>query len=141
MQRRAYQRQPVPQNLSIRILFWHRGYTQQTHSCPKDSYWQGNLINLSAGGAQLAVNDVLTDNFCPDQLVGLQFTPLPCEKPITIEAKIIHFQPQPEQGLLTLGVEFLGLEASAEGRQTLHRLLDTVSQYESANQQHATAIP
>ena len=39
-------------------------------------------------------------------------------------------------GLLKIGVEFLGLEASSEGRDVLNRILDVINQYEEMNEQN-----
>lgn len=133
MQRRAYSRVPVPKNLVVKVLFWHRGYTDDTREVPIDSYWQGKLIDLSAGGAQITVELHQKSNFRIRQVVGMQFTPMCYQQPILVEAQIIHLTEAVDTGLLTLGIEFLGLETSAEGRNTLHRLKDIVEIYEREN--------
>jgi hypothetical protein len=133
MPRRSYDRQPVPPNLNIHVLFWHRGYADNTAHVPVESYWQGQLTNLSATGAQVAVGLSLADCFGPNQLVGLQFTPMFYQKPILVEAQIIHLRREEAVGKLYLGLEFLGLEVSIDGRTVLHRLADTVEEYAKLN--------
>jgi c-di-GMP-binding flagellar brake protein YcgR len=133
MQRRAYVRVPVPSNLAVKVLFWHRGYTDDTREVPIDSYWQGKLSDLSAGGAQITIELHQKPNFRIRQVVGMQFTPMYYQHPILVEAQVIHLEEVVSSGLLTLGLEFLGLETSSEGRNTLHRLKDIVEIYEREN--------
>jgi hypothetical protein len=133
MPRRAYERQAVPSNLNVQVLFWHRGYTDNTIRVPVESYWQGQLINLSAGGAQVCVPLAISDSFLPNQLIGLQFTPMFYQKPILVEAQIVHLRPEEAEGKLCLGLEFLGLEVSIDGRTILHRLTEIVEEYTKLN--------
>jgi hypothetical protein len=133
MPRRSYERQPVPSNLNVQALFWHRGYSDDTVHVSVESYWQGQLINLSAGGCQIAVPLVILDCFQPNQLIGLQFTPMFYQKPILVEAQIIHLRPEETEKKAYLGVEFLGLEVSIGGRTILHRLMDVVEEYAKLN--------
>jgi c-di-GMP-binding flagellar brake protein YcgR len=139
MQRRAYARVPVPKNLAIKVLFWHRGYTDDSREVPIDRYWQGKLMDLSAGGAQISIELHQKPSFRIRQVVGMQFTPMYYQHPILVEAQIIHLDEAVDTGLLTLGMEFLGLETSAEGRTTLHRLKDIVEIYERENDRLANA--
>lgn len=139
MQRRAYSRVPVPKNIVVKVLFWHRGYTDDTREVPIDSYWQGKLIDLSAGGARITIELQQKPNFRIRQVVGMQFTPMCYQQPILVEAQVIHLDESVDMNLLTLGVEFLGLETSAEGRQTLHRIKDIIEIYEHENERLAQA--
>lgn len=140
MPRRAYERQPVPPNLNIQVLFWHRGYADSTTHIPIESYWQGQLVNLSAAGAQVSVALALSDCFRPNQLIGLQFTPMFYQKPILVEAQIVHLRPEEDGGKLYLGLEFLGLEVSIDGRTILHRLADIVGEYAKLNSASNTSL-
>lgn len=138
MPRRAYERQPVPASIHVNVLFWHRGYEDMSLPTPKENYWQGRLNNLSASGAQVAVELSQLENFQKDQLIGLQFTPMYYQKPILVEGRIVHIQPSSSEALLYLGIEFLGLEVTTEGRDILHRLMDIVEEY--ARQNHDKTI-
>ena len=133
MPRRAYRRQPVPAGMNVRAMFWHRGYQNESERRPVEDYWQGKLENLSAGGAMIRVEPTHRDFFSMGQIVGLQFTPMSYQKPLLLEGHVRHLQTPPEQDVLLVGVEFLGLEASSEGRDTLHRLLEVIGHYEEAN--------
>lgn len=133
MPRRAYQRQPVPASLNVNVLFWHRGYADDSSETPEENYWQGKLLNLSAGGAGVVIPLELAQNFRPCQLVGLQFTPMSYQKPVLLEGQLVHIQPDPDKDLLQLGIEFLGLEVTDDGRNILHRLMDIVNDYAKQN--------
>ena len=134
MQRRSFDRQPVPDTLKVKVLFWHRGYMDNTQENPLEQYWQGRLFNLSAGGAQITVDLDQKDNYKVGQLVGVQFTPMSYEKPLLLEAHVRYLMMDPEHGQFRVGVEFLGLEASPEGRQALSRLIEVTNEYEHMNQ-------
>ncbi len=74
------------------------------------------------------------------QLLGIQFTPISYQMPLLLESHVRYLK-ETSSGLLKIGVEFLGLEASSEGRETLNRILDVISEYEEMNQynQHTHA--
>ncbi len=133
MQRRAYTRMPVPKSMNVRILFWHRGYSDDSKKVPLENYWQGRLLNISAGGVQIAVDRDQEPNFRVGQLVGLQFTPMSYEKPIHVEGQVKHIAQVADGQKLDVGVEFIGLEASSQGRQKLHRIINAVNEYERRN--------
>ncbi len=133
MERRAYIREIVPDSLNVKVIFWHRGYTDDSPEMPPEQYWQGKLVNLSAGGVQVTIDLDQEANFRVDQLVGLQFTPLPYQKPIILEGHIKHIEQIGADRALTLGVHALGLEVNSQGRQTLHRIIDVVGEYRKLN--------
>lgn len=130
MQRRAYTRVTVPECMNVKVLFWHRGYTDDTSEVPIENYWQGKLVDLSAGGSQIEVDLEKGPNFRVGQLIGLQFTPMSFEKPILLEGHIRHIAETSDGSKMYLGIEFLGLEASAQGREKLHQLTGVVAEYE-----------
>jgi len=130
MQRRAYERQPIPSELNVRAMFWHRGYINNSAEGPDEDYWQGKLENLSAGGAMIRVGLDQRKFFTVGQLVGVQFTPMSYQKPLLLEGQVRHLETPGSQDGLLVGVEFLGLEASSEGRDILHRLLNVIEAYE-----------
>ena len=142
MGRRAYLRQDVPETLKVKVLFWHRGYNDDSTEVPRENYWQGRLVNLSAGGVQLAISLDQTPHFKIDQIVGLQFTPMPYEKPITLEGQVKHLEKTKNSRELVLGVHALGLEANAQGRTILHRIIEVVNRYQQLNlsQNHTVRV-
>lgn len=131
--RRSYIRVPVPQSLVVKVMFWHRGYDDNKNIEPAQDYWQGRLLNISAGGMMINIDKQRQQDFETSQLVGLQFTPMPYEKPILLEALIRHKEADPDTGDIHLGLQFLGLEASKQGRQKLHYLTELIKDYETIN--------
>lgn len=134
MPRRSYLRQPVPGSLNVKVLFWHRGYVEgaeQPHK-PAEQYWQGRLVNLSAGGAQFEIQITQKEHFSSNQLLGVQFTPMSYQKPLLLDSLVKYLKDDSRNGHFRIGVEFLGLE-TPEGRQILHRLLEIVGRYEHLN--------
>lgn len=129
MHRRAYERVTVPDTLNIDVLFWHRGYTDDHGGVPIDNYWQSKLLDLSAGGLLAEINSTHARDFRNGQLVGLQFTPLPYEKPLLLEGQIKHVASASESKTLQLGIEFVGLEANSDGREKLSRIAETLNTY------------
>ncbi|MHC4130753.1 MAG: PilZ domain-containing protein [Planctomycetota bacterium] len=130
--RRKYFRVNVPEQLKVDALIWHRGCGKNNNT-PPENYWQGKLIDISAGGAQAAIDTDQQPDLRKGQFIGLQFTPLPYEKPILLSAQIRSIIPTADHKSLCLGLQLVGLEASSEGRQTLSRLVRVVEQYHKMN--------
>jgi hypothetical protein len=138
IERRVYHRQPVPASTTVKVLFWHRGYLDASEKEPAENYWQGTLLNLSAGGARFEIEIEHKEHFSVGQLLGIQFTPMSYQKPLLLESHIKYAEEQSDNRYFRIGVEFLGLEASPEGRQILDRILEVIGQYETMNtQEHA----
>ena len=134
MQRRLYNRVPVPEELKVKALFWHRGYHDEARKAPDENYWQGKLLDISAGGLRVVIEGCQHSCFNVDQFIGLQFTPMSYQKLIVLEGQIKHIEQIDEDEKLCIGVEFLGLEASDEGRKKLRRLEGVINAYQSENE-------
>lgn len=128
MQRRAYVRVDVPGDMKIKVLFWHRGYSDDSAHIPVDNYWEGEMLDLSAGGLQMIVDNELAQNFSKDQFVGMQFTPMPYQRPVIVDGIIRHIICS-DNGGIALGIKFIGLESSAQGREIIKRLSATIEEY------------
>ena len=141
LQRRSFFRVPVPKCFNVKVLFWHRGYRDGANDVPFENYWQARLLDISAGGMQIAVEIGLSGNFKPGQLVGLQFTPMPYELPVLLEAQLRHMAPTADGQELCMGLQIIGLEASVEGREVLAQLCGIVEQYHQINQCSSRPVP
>jgi len=130
--RRKYFRVNVPGQLKVDVLVWHRGCGK--NNVPPENYWKGKLIDISAGGAQVAINTDQEPDLRKGQFIGLQFTALPYEKPLLFSAQIRNIIPTADHKSMCMGLQLVGLEASAEGRQTLSQLVRVVEQYHKMNQ-------
>lgn len=147
VQRRSYFRVNVPESLKVNVVFWHRGSKLQAQDTMRLSslaesqrYFQGRLVDISAGGAQVKVplqtddGKPQADGFRKGQFIGLRFTPMPYETPLMFSAQIRNVLPAADQKSLFLGLQIVGLEASPEGRQVLSKLVDVVERYHQINQ-------
>jgi hypothetical protein len=141
VQRRSYFRVDVPRSLKVNVLVWHRSRREsKVVNCSQHSIgdcWQGRLVDISAGGAQVALDAGEKPDFRKGQFIGLTFTPLPYEKPLMFNAQIRNILPTADSKSICLGMQIVGLEASLQGRQVLSRLVGVVERYYQINQSSA----
>jgi len=147
VQRRSYFRVDVPASLKVKVLLWHR---RQQESRPESENagletgvndqaapgrcFQGRLADISAGGAQVALDISQKEEFKNGQFVGIRFTPMPYERPLVFNAQIRNILPTVDSKNICLGLQIVGLEASLEGREVLQRLCSVVERYYKINQ-------
>jgi len=141
VQRRSYFRVNVPKPLKVNVVLWHRCKNRGSYPVngdpPNDerhNYWQGRLVDISAGGAQIAIDAGQRANFKKGQFIGLRFTPMPYEMPLVLNAQIRDILPTADDKSICLGLQMVGLESSCEGRGVLHRLCNVVERYHQINQ-------
>lgn len=137
VQRRSYFRVEVPNSLKVQVLFWHRGQPSEKGQVPSENYYQGKLVDISAGGAQIALDTGQKPDFRPGQFIAMRFTPLPYETPLLFDCQIRNILPTVDDRNICLGLQIVGLEASPEGREILQRLCNVVEQYYQLNQSNA----
>jgi len=100
-------------------------------------YYEGRLVDISAGGAQIAVDAAQKPELRKGKFIGLTFTPMPYERPLIFGAQIRNILPTADSHSICLGLQIVGLEASSEGRQILERLCNVVERYFQINQSGA----
>jgi len=147
VQRRSYFRVNVPDSLKVSVVIWHRTSQRRTKKEIKQTYFEGRLMDISAGGAQLIMPlkgsaedpdaGVGESEFRKGQFVGVRFTPMPYETPLMFTAQIRNVLPTADRDSLCLGLQIVGLEASDEGREVLSRLAAVVDRYYRMNQSHS----
>jgi hypothetical protein len=155
MQRRSYFRVNVPGSLRVNVVLWHR-LGKRTSQERSHTYFEGRLMDISAGGAMVAVplkGDAGAEagaagetDFRKGQFLGVRFTPMPYEAPLMFNAQVRNLLPTADHTGLCLGLQIVGLEASEEGRQVLSRLATVVEQYHRINESEGqctqtTALP
>ncbi len=142
VQRRSYFRVNVPESLKVKVVLWHRT-SQRKSKQSANEYFEGRLMDISAGGAQLTLPlkasetdpaGVGESEFRKGQFVGVRFTPMPYEMPLMFSAQIRNVLPTADRTGLCLGLQIVGLEASDEGREVLSRLAAVVDRYYQINQ-------
>lgn len=145
VQRRSYFRVEVPGSLKVKVLLWHRKQQNEqpgdeppqaagTDHTPPGKYFQGRLVDISAGGAQVALDVAESENFNAGQFIAMRFTPMPYERPLLFNARVRNILPTADGGRVCLGIQMVGLEASLEGREVLLRLVDIVERYYQLSQ-------
>ncbi|MCF7957659.1 MAG: PilZ domain-containing protein [Phycisphaerae bacterium] len=126
IQRRAYDRTNVPSGEDVTVSFW-------SVSRPQERF-QGFMLNLSAGG--LAVSMPIgqaTPAWESDQQCELQFVALPGQEPIIAHARYRHTTHTEQDAQPFLGFQFIGLELSEQGRNTLRRIGRVTTVYDRRN--------
>jgi len=137
VQRRSYFRVEVPESLKVDVQLWHHGYMIAQDEVPIERCWQGELVDISAGGAQVAISRGQEADLRKGQYVSMRFTPLPYEQPLVLNAQIRAMLPTADGESICLGLQMVGLEASREGREVLSRLVGVVEQYYQINKSSA----
>jgi anti-anti-sigma regulatory factor len=137
LQRRKYVRLHVPSPLAIDVLLWHGGRKDDYHKRLPGHFGRGRLVDISEGGAQVAIDAAEETPLGKGRLVGLEFRPKPTESLLAFDAQIREMLPTADGKNICLGLEFVGLEANSEGRQGLQKLCDSEGIYYEAREQTA----
>ena len=135
--RRNYFRVEVPGALKVNAQLWHRCCEVDSNQTVPENSWQAQLVDISASGAQVAIDAELKPDLRKGQFVGLRFAPLPYEAPLTFNAVIRNVLPTADTKRICIGLQMVGLESSPKGRQKLHQLCKVVEQYHQINQSNA----
>jgi c-di-GMP-binding flagellar brake protein YcgR len=128
--RRSYFRVRVPQKLQVDVTMWLR---RSRKTDKKKSECTGRLVDISAGGLQVAVETLQKPELREGQYVIANFTPLPSEAPVEFSAQIRNILPTADNKYLCFGLQIVGVEASVKGRETLARLVGVTELYYELN--------
>ncbi len=132
--RRNYVRLNICKVMKLSVLLWHRRQKEDNLEVPWDSCWQGQLVNISEGGAQIAVDVTKRPDFKKGHFIKLQFAPIPYEEALMFDAQIREILPAADNKSVCLGVQFVGLETNPEGRQGLRWLCNSEERYYEARE-------
>jgi hypothetical protein len=155
IERRSYFRVNVPEPLNVKVTLWHlKNFKLTTMPSEQNcTYYQGKLVDISAGGAQIMIpNPAFAETSALQRLpvdglhagrsnsflkrgqfIGVRFTPMPYETPLIFNGKIRHILPSEDHKNIYLGLQIIGLEASFEGQQVLSRIAEVVERYHQLN--------
>lgn len=134
LQRRNYKRLSVPAPLEINVLLWHGGRKDDYHKALPGHCWCGRLVDISEGGAQVAIDAATQTSLGKGRLIGLEFTTKPAEAVLTFDAQIREILPTADGKNICFGLQFVGLEANPEGRQGLRRLCSSGGIYHAVRE-------
>jgi len=129
LQRRVYYR-ATPPGRRVHVRFWSGGVSQRTAvEDDQRAVLSGVLLDLSAGGMRIMTTDVSADAFVEGDAIGCAFAPKPRGQALILDAVFRHLQPE-EDGTCSVGIQFVGLETSERGRDTLSHLAGIVTDYQ-----------
>jgi anti-anti-sigma regulatory factor len=133
-QRRKYVRLHVPTSLEINVLLWHSGRKDDYHKMLPGHYWKGRLVDISEGGAQVAIDAVEGTILCKGRLLGMEFRPNPDEPLLSFDVQIREILPTADGMNTCLGLQFVGLEANPDGCEDLRKLCSSGGIYFEAKE-------
>lgn len=134
VQRRSYFRVNVPESMKVGTKIWYGRSEGGSEKRSSGNYREGSLVDLSAGGCQVALDCDQKQHFRAGQFVTMEFTPMPYESSFVLEAQIRKVLLTADRGHVCIGLQIIGLESSVEGRESLQRLCDVVENYYQINQ-------
>jgi c-di-GMP-binding flagellar brake protein YcgR len=122
LQRRAYYRTPVPEEMTIVANMWPGGITgrEQAQSGTMKII-TGHLADLSCGGAMVRVQNPAAFRCGEDEILGVELQLPDGKPPVLVDCRHRGLR-QDEQGVSGVAVQFVGLEMAPDGRVVLERL-------------------
>ncbi len=118
LQRRAYYRADVPEGCVIRASMWLGGMQSEPQQMtPDHPVFVGRVTNLSAGGFQFRTADDPGDRLETGYLAGVRIGFGPGQPSVFADAEIRHVAH--DNGEIVVGLQFVGLEQTHDGRQIL----------------------
>lgn len=130
LQRRAYYRAAVPRHRNVAVEIW-QGSTADRKKAGTAIWpsYTGRALDLSAGGMRLILASNQNPRLNAGAGVGLEFQPEPMGPAFLLNGLLRHIGPLPD-GSIAIGLQFVGLEATVDGRKVLQQLLRAVNQYQ-----------
>jgi len=130
-QRRTYSRLKIPGSLKIDIVLSALGDDDQKQEVltERSYHLQGILVDISEGGAQIAIDTAAALNFEKDQFVQLTLTTPANAMTAVFEAQIRELLPTADDKYICLGLKYREPETTLIGRQVLQQLHDSVGRY------------
>ena len=129
LQRRVFTRVDVPAGRIVRASFWSGTLaTEPTVDTVEAPVWSGQVINLSAGGVQVRCDHSAAGALELGESVGMHLSFELGKEAVSTEAQFRHVEAA-KDGVL-LGFQFLGLEQTAEGRETVKHIGHWVGEFQ-----------
>jgi len=134
-QRRLYRRAKVPPRVTIPVDL--RPQNTRSAEAAGGVPCRGLMLDLSAGGMNIALPTEKRTRLKPGDTVTCTFALEPGQPPQEISGRLRHCEHAPG-GHLRVGLQFLGLEASAEGCQTLQRIGQAANRFRQMEMRRRT---
>jgi len=139
LQRRAYQRVPVPPGRIVRAAFWPGGReAEPAGPCPERPVWSGQVSDLSAGGFQVRAAAEAVAFLEAGFTMGVRLSfGATGEDIVYADAQFRHAQDDGDMSLI--GFQFLALSQSDEGQEALRTVARHAAEFRRANEHAGTA--
>lgn len=133
LQRRVYYRTPVPPDSPpIPARVWRGGIAARGQNNAPTSIFAGTVVNISCGGAQIAIDSSGPSAWSEDELLGVELNVGDGRPPVLVDARFRGARNDGRTGP-SVAVQFMGLELGPDGRQALQRLAYTVQRLHRLN--------
>ncbi len=130
LQRRLFYRTPIPAQVTIRVdLEPHNG----PGTAAGEGRFNGRMVDLSAGGVNIKLASSERPRYSSRDTVTCRFTTSPDQPAVEVPAQF-RYQIATPDGNLRVGLQFVGLETSEQGRHTLERIAALAARFQ---QRHA----
>ena len=130
VQRRAYNRVEVPRNRSVLATFWRSGLGHPPENARNACLtWEGWVTNISAGGFQVRTASQGGPSLEEGDVAGVRIDFGQGYEPVLAEAQLRH-QSTDDRGVTMVGFQFIGLNETAAGRQTLRQIGRIVCEFQ-----------
>lgn len=126
IQRRAFERAPVPVGTVIPVRFWQDDPGCKTSGCERDIRL-GQLEDLSAGGLRIKVAQSVEVRI--GSTYKCVFSVRAGAPALIVDARLRHREVA-EQDRSLLGMQLIGLETTLEGRRLIDHLAEVVAQFQ-----------
>jgi len=131
MQRRMFHRVDVPHDRQVFVEFWEGGLDQEPRTELREKLiYHGQLVDLSIGGFQVRLLGEIDPRFQDGAPIGTALRVHEDQAPIKTDCQFRHANAD-EFGI-TLGMQIVGLNETAAGRQTLERLGKLIRGFQQA---------
>jgi hypothetical protein len=131
LQRRVYHR-AVPHGKRILVRMWKGGVAARASADASScGIMTGFMEDISAGGMRVVSTEANPETFVTNESVGCSFAPRQRGEPLVLDAVFRHVQ-LTDRGAAMIGLQFVGLEATEAGRNTLAELARLVAEYQRA---------
>ncbi len=126
LQRRAFYRTPIPEQMSLLASIWQGGLTARPQAAAaKTPIITGNLADISCGGAMVHMHQQVPSDWAPEELVGVELQLPDGRAPVLLDARLRGGR-QDTTGMQGVAIQFIGLELTVDGRHVLQRLANAV---------------
>ncbi len=140
LQRRMFQRVDVPGHRWAFVHFWEGGLGQEPQEELRDKLtYTGQLVDISAGGFRVRMLGTSDPGFQTGDPLGCKLTVQGLNGNLRADGMFRHTTTD-EFGV-TLGIQFLGLTETSEGRVTLDQIARLLRDFHNAHRRRSRKAP